>query len=333
MVRFIPATAQWGALLLAAGSLLACQGASSSPGLTATLRVEAAQLQSGHISDAPEPAQDDPLYQTQVTGITTGSNLIFPGSQARGVSGKVGPGANAVAIGLASDDVFWIVPAGIRDATRPDLLLFSAALDFSPDLASSPAVETDENGNPFVAVTFRAITLDGQFGPSLNLGMRLLATDPTGTLVISLRWTAPVDLDLRVLAPLPDGTGTTEIWSKHGSNLPRDTGFATPQSGLGNLDFDSNAGCVIDGRDRENVIWQGLPPAGHYTVRVDAFSLCGQMSADWEAQATVQGQILNSSDGIPADVFGVATDAATRGDHGPGAGVRAFEFDLQFQQQ
>jgi hypothetical protein len=317
--------------LFAACSVLACQGASSSLGLDAMLRVEGAQVQPGHISDAPENQA-----KAQVSGITTASNQIFPGLQGRGVSGKVGPDANAVAIGLQNDDVYWILPAGIRDATRADLLSFSARLDFSPELAGSPVVEQDQNGKPVVPVTFRAVTLDGRLGPSINLGMRLLDTTPTGSLVISLRWSAPVDLDLRVLAPSPDGTGTVEIWSKHASSLPRNTGSGTPTTSLGTvgtLDFDSNAGCVIDGRNQENVVWQGLPPAGTYTVRVDAFSLCGQASADWEAQASFQGQTLTTSDGIPADVFGIATDAATRNDHGAGAGIRAFDFDLQFQPQ
>jgi hypothetical protein len=319
------------AALLAVSWISGCQGASSSSGLTAMLRVEGAQVRPGHITDAPE----DQAAAT-VSGLTSGSNLIYPAIQGRGVSGKVGPGATAVAIGLAKDNAFWILPAGSHDTTSPDLLNFSAQLDFSPDLAGSSVVEQDSKGNPVVPITFRAVTQDGRLGPSLILGMTVLSNEPSGSLVISLRWDAPVDFDLRVLAPLPDGTSTVEIWSKHASNVPLDTNSALPadqQGAVGSLDFDSNAGCNIDGRDQENVVWQGLPPAGHYVVRVDAFSLCGQVSAEWEAQATYNGQPLTKTDGNPADVFGIATDAATRGDHGAGAGVRAFEFDLQFQQQ
>jgi hypothetical protein len=93
--------------------------------------------------------------------------------------------------------------------------------------------------------------------------------------------------------------------------------------------LDSDAACDIDGRNQENVVWQDAPPPGHYIVRVDAFSLCGQVSADWEALATYNGEVFPKDDENPADVFGVATDASTRGAHGAGAGVTAFEFDLQ----
>ena len=294
------------------------------------LRVEGAQVRAGHISDAPEDQAT-----AEVSGLN-GSLLVFPGIQGRTVSGKVGPEATAVAIGLAKDNAFWILPAGGHDSVRPDLLTFTAQLDFSPELADSGVVEQGSSGNLVVPVTFRGVAQDGRLGPSIVLNLTLLSTEPSGSLVISLRWDAPVDFDLRVLAPLPDGTGTTEIWSKHPSNLPPDTGSGLPadqQGAVGSLDFDSNADCAIDGRGQENVVWQGLPPAGHYVVRVDAFSLCGQVSADWEALATYTGLLLTRTDGNPADVFGIATEAATRGDHGAGAGVRAFEFDLQFQPQ
>jgi hypothetical protein len=319
------------AALMAVSWISGCQGATSSSGLTAMLRVEGAQVRPGHITDAPEDQA-----AAMVSGLTSGSNLIYPGIQGRGVKGKVGPEATAVAIGLARDNAFWILPAGSHDATSPDLLNFSAQLDFSPDLADSSVVEQDSHGNPVVPITFRAVTGDGHLGPSLILGMTVLGNQPSGSLVISLHWDAPVDFDLRVLAPSPDGTSTVEIWSKHASNVPLDTNSALPadqQAAVGSLDFDSNAGCNVDGRDQENVVWQGVPPAGHYVVRVDAFSLCGQVSAEWEALATYNGQTVTETDGNPADVFGIATDAATRGDHGAEAGVRAFEFDLQFQPQ
>ena len=47
------------------------------------------------------------------------------------------------------------------------------------------------------------------------------------------------------------------------------------------LDGDSNGGCVIDGRDQENVVWSMAPASGHYIVRVDAASLCELAYSDW----------------------------------------------------
>jgi hypothetical protein len=316
------------AILSCSFIVCACEGASSSPGLNAMLRVQGAQVVSGSISDAPEDQAT-----AQVSGVTTSSNVIFAGSQGHSVSGKVGPGATAVAIGLGKEDVYWILPAGARESPSSDLLAFSSLLDFSPELANSPVVELDSSDRPTVMIIFRAVTADGLLGPSLGLTMRLSDNTPTGTLVISLRWATPVDLDLRVVAPLPDGSGSAEIWSKHGSNLPPDTSLSAvdTKGAIGTLDFDSNAACNLDNRDQENVVWQGVPPSGHYVVRIDAFSLCGQLSAAWEAQATYNGELLTKSDGNPADVFGIATDATTWGNHGAGAGITAFEMDLQFQ--
>jgi len=295
------------------------------------LRVQGAQVVSGSIGDGPSaPAS---VNVAKVWAPITPSNVIFAGSQGHSVSGKVGPGATAVAIGLAKEDVYWILPAGAHDSTSSELLLFSSLLDFSPDLANSQVVEPDSSDRPTVPIIFRAVTADGLLGPSLGLTMRLSDNTPTGTLVISLRWATPVDLDLRVVAPLPDGSGSAEIWSKHGSNLPPDTSLSatSTKDAIGTLDFDSNAGCSIDNRDQENVVWTGVPPAGHYVVRVDAFSLCGQLSAEWEAKATYNGEVLGTIDGNAADVFGIALEAATRGDHGAGAGTTAFEIDLQYQ--
>jgi len=100
----------------------------------------------------------------------------------------------------------------------------------------------------------------------------------------------------------------------------------------GYLDFDSNAACVIDGRRQENVIFSlppddnsfvpVPPPSGEYIVRVDTFSLCGQAAAQWEVQVnTPSGAVVN-----PATWE--STDSDTRGDHGPGAGRLALDFQL-----
>jgi hypothetical protein len=135
--------------------------------------------------------------------------------------------------------------------------------------------------------------------------------------VVSLLWNAPVDLDLHVEAPLPDGSDTTMIWAK-APGAPSDVSDA----GLaGGLDFDSNSMCQIDNRDRENVIWPSDTPQGHYKVRVDAFSLCGQKSVFWEARATQQGALIGQA-------TGVLTEAQASRNHVADAGVLAFEFDI-----
>ena len=62
-------------------------------------------------------------------------------------------------------------------------------------------------------------------------------------------------------------------------------------------------------------------PSGHYAVRVDAASLCGQPIANWTVQAVLDGNTIG-------EASGVALDADTRGSHGLGAGVLALQFDV-----
>src|SRR5690606_18527793 len=87
----------------------------------------------------------------------------------------------------------------------------------------------------------------------------------------------------------------------------------------GILDFDSNAGCVIDGRQNENIVWSEPPPSGRYTVRVGTFSLCGAEAARFTVAVTLRGRRIAAASGAsqgPATRF---RDAR--------AGLHVLEFD------
>src|SRR5205823_3114082 len=64
---------------------------------------------------------------------------------------------------------------------------------------------------------------------------------------------------------------------------------------VGELDYDSTANCVSDGVRQEDVVFtKAAPdpkaaPSGTYEVRVDATSLCGQVTARWHAYAIANG--------------------------------------------
>ena len=88
------------------------------------------------------------------------------------------------------------------------------------------------------------------------------------------------------------------------------------------LDFDSNSSCAIDGRRQEDAVWMAAPPAGHYVVRVDTFSLCGEAIADWTVGVTLNGTVIAAAEGEGRD-----TDAALYS-HEQGAGVTALAFDV-----
>jgi hypothetical protein len=189
---------------------------------------------------------------------------------------------------------------------------YTARLSISRDVATSPLLQLDSKGRWTLPLSARAVDNAGNFGPAKIEPLVLESTAITGTLAVSLQWDTPTDLDLHVLVQPNGAAAYVEVWAEHRS--------ADPNTPDGTLDFDSNANCQIDGRDLENVIWTGPPPAGHYVVRVAAASLCGLTSAAWYAYASVPGVSKGSSSGV-------LTEAATRSSAGAGSGVTAFEFD------
>ena len=133
----------------------------------------------------------------------------------------------------------------------------------------------------------------------------------------------PVDPAV-TLPPGVEAQPTVEVWAKAPLALPPSAlGYDKNDPavrGVGHLDADSNSNCVIDGRRQENIVFGNPPPAGQYIVRVDAFSMCGQASAQWKVTVTdAFGNVVN-----PATWQ--ATDADTRGEHGIGAGRLAVDF-------
>jgi hypothetical protein len=295
---------------LCALAIPACQWSSgSSSGLGSLIRVQGGQAMRGSIA---VPADTIPATATLFPRNAT----IYPGVSNKSINGVVGPDANAVALGIAGDDAYWLVPALTPDSTDPHSFKFTASFSLSPALAGSPLLQPNPDGTSTLPLSCRAVDQAGNFGSATVQPLIMDPQGPDGTLVVSLDWDSPVDLDLHVQVPANNDAGFVIVWAKARSAEPN-----SPDGGAdGVLDFDCNEDCQIDGRDRENVVWTGQPPAGHYIVRVDAFSLCGQMSAAWHA-------IAYSPQGTKGEASGVLTDAATREAPTAGAGLTAFEFD------
>jgi hypothetical protein len=191
----------------------------------------------------------------------------------------------------------------------PGTLTLAALADFSPELPLGD----------FTLVAY-AVDAMGRTGGAETLPLQAVpAPAPMGQLVVALRWDTESDLDLHVV----DAHGV-EIWARNiNSYQPPPGGAPDPNAWMqgGILDRDSNANCVIDGARAEDVIWTQTPPSGHYLVRVDTFSLCGESAARWTVEVTLRGAVL-------ARAHGQSGDADTRGPHDRGAGLRALEFDV-----
>ncbi|MET0594953.1 MAG: hypothetical protein ABW133_19795 [Polyangiaceae bacterium] len=207
---------------------------------------------------------------------TPGDVVLPPGKVGKQVLGFAG--LDAVAVGLRFRDFgsgYWIVPTGAPDRTQtPPLVGWRAEIDVG-------------YGLPPGLTKLRAFAIDdsGRAGPPTDATVclapvipdNLAACDPSRkppAIVLSLSWDTNVDLDLRLVTPsgkvLGAGKPTTAIGDAGGS----DAGAST----VGRLEFDSTRGCSVDGRRRENVIWQGRPEPGKYRAYASLFDACGLSS-------------------------------------------------------
>jgi hypothetical protein len=310
-----------GWILLASCAALGCEGASADNGLTARLRLTGAQFVAGAIQPATDATGPVAMASPSVA-------RLYPGVQNIPLGGSV-MGGTSVLLGFANDTGYWIVPAPLLDVASDPAnpnYTFSTRMSLSPD--TPMGMET---------LIVRGVDAAGNVGPSQMSNVTVAAPAPPGAMVITLEWDTNADLDLHAVVPvdptvtLPPGvdapaSGTVEVWAKSPLALPPNgRGYDTTDpavKGVGHLDFDSNENCVIDGRRQENIIFGNPPPAGEYIVRVDAFSMCGQASAQWTVTVTTPDYAVVN----PATWQ--ATDTDTRGAHGLGAGRLAVDFNL-----
>ncbi len=106
----------------------------------------------------------------------------------------------------------------------------------------------------------------------------------TGDVQVTLRWDAPVDLDLHVIDP-----SGQEIW------------FSSPSSTTGGrLDVDANGNCqTMSASPVENVFWPtGGAPSGSYQVSVAYYMSCGfDGPVSYEVTIKQNNQVVNTLTG------------------------------------
>ncbi|MCU1277592.1 MAG: hypothetical protein JWM53_1138 [bacterium] len=294
------ATAAAPALFVAALALGGCSASTNDPAYDALLRLPTGQFFRGK----PPTPGDGPA----VTQLSPSPGVIHRGPN-DAISGFVARTATSVVVYVEGDVGYWVVTPGQLDPSQLDQLGFSAGASYAATL-------------PAGSYTIDALAADihGHFGPLLTTDIKTDDMPSTDTLLVSLSWDVEADLDLHLVTP--DGTEVST--SKINSLPPPVPGQPGDPNGYkdgGILDYDSNANCVIDGRRQENVFWTVAPPSGHYLVRVDTYSMCGEAQANWSLAVTLDSQSLGLASGRSHD-----SDAAFA--HGVGAGVKALEFDI-----
>lgn len=279
-------------VLLTAIGAVACSGESLTAGATEPLRVydvllkEDAQFKAGKLP-GKQPLTSQQVTagvkptKPNVTSLVSANGVTFAGATGELFTGRVSPDAAAVGVRFASaGSGYWLFPAGSPDPLNNGELEFSASVDIAQDAPAGTQhllfAAFDERG--------RAGTqFDEELCVAPVIPDNLNACRPTiepPSLVISLAWDAPVDLDLEVVTP--DGK---LVDPKHPSTVlsDGDAGVPTPlPSDAGVIDRDSNADCVIDGFQREDLVFQQKPSKGHYLVYANLFDSCGQASVRFD---------------------------------------------------
>lgn len=284
-------------------ALPACtDGASNDPGADTLMQIASAQFVREELPDAGRGPD--------VESIDLATNTIWPNYWNKLIKGALGESATACAVRLEGDSGYWIVVAGVPDVATPKFPSVRATARFSSTLSAGE-----------YNLELRAIDALGQFGAPRTQRLTAVPSPPSqptsnGALVIALSWDTPTDLDLHVVDP-----AGSEIF--HGATRSDDGLVSSPhnQAGVGVLQYDSNAGCSIDGRQQEVIVWASQPPPGTYQVRVDTVSLCGQPIAHWKLDVSLDGVVLQS-------IRGTSLDSDTWGLHGRGAGLLALTFGV-----
>jgi len=285
------------ALLAAATLLCACDPAPSDSGATALLSVAGARFHPG-----PPPGDSG---GPAVTAIDNPQFAVWRGQINKPFGGALGHSATAALLFLDGDRGYWIVDAGPADITAPTDPTFAVTLDFS---AVVPLGQR--------ALEVRAVDAAGRVGPARAEPLTLYQLPPPdGALVVTLAWDTEADLDLHVVTP-----AGVELWAHHAFESDAPAG-EPPGPTVGYLDVDSNAGCLIDGRRQESVLWKQGPSRGHYLVRVDTASLCAARLASWSLTARHDGAVVGAA-------VGQSDESSTRASGARGSGVLALEFDV-----
>lgn len=279
--------------LVSAVSTVGCGEQVLTQGLEEPIAIRDAQFIEEELPGTPPLSLEEreegaePTLPSALSVATPVSN-IRPGIAGVPYTGVTSTDAVAVGVKLEGHGSgYWLLPVGAPDLAQGGLLWFSYLVDFH---RSAPVGRQ--------RLLFAAVDKDGKSGTqhaaSVCIGSEVPdngnACDPTREppgVVVSLWWDNAVDLDLRVVAP----NGLT-IQSKSPANATPRPGAPVDKNapGIGVLDYDSNRDCVIDGRQRENVVFQ-VPEAGKYYVYASLFSACGELSTRYgvDVYSTVAG--------------------------------------------
>ena len=271
--------------------LAACGGEPVTRGLTEPISVESAQFVAGDLPGRAALSDEELIdgakpVPPHVTSYDLANQLILPGEPSKDVRGRTTTDALAVGIRIEGEgNGYWLVPTRLADPVNQGELGWDVRAAFKPGLTPGPK-----------RLLLAAMGDRRQSGTQTAVNICVANPIPDNNnvcdskrrppeLVISLDWDSPVDLDLRVITP--DGK---IVDAKHPSTaLADEEGNVDPSAaGTGLIDRDSNAGCGIDGWQRENLVFDTLPPSGSYLVYANLYDGCAEDSVNFDVSYHVQ---------------------------------------------
>jgi hypothetical protein len=251
--------------VLALPSLLfACESQPYYVGINEPIVAKNAELKKGEL-----PSHDDGVL---VTSLQLNFGVITPGAPSLSVSGRVSDDAYSVGIRLKElGSGYWLKPVGAEDPSVPGELTF--------DYSISAATALEPGNHTFVAAAFDE---KGRAGPEYEVPVCVVAPIPDNgnacdpeneppPAILSLTWHSDADVDLIVVAP----DGKTYDRS-HRSSLNEDGSIRF------GLEFDGSTGCIVDGKRRENFVWNDAPE-GTWLVYANLFDACHEAAVTFEA--------------------------------------------------
>jgi hypothetical protein len=261
--------------------LAGCSGVSADLGLDEPLRVPGARFVEGALpGEAPDEtaARIDP----SITLVETPNTIVRLGQANKELSGRTSTDAVAVAIAMSGLGTgYWVSPLGPPDPTAGNELTWILDTTIGWDVPLGPGsidiVAIDQDG-----LAGRQHRTDICVRPDLLDNSATCNPDaqPPDT-VIALSWDTNVDLDLVVRTPdgkLVSGSSPSTI-----PHPPPISNTELAADGVGILDRDSNAGCRIDGINREALVWRTAPsPSGTYLVYANLSDACGETSVRFD---------------------------------------------------
>jgi len=287
--------------------LSGCTDRESVDGVDRALAIRSAQFVKGELpGSAPLPI-DSTETPSEPTTTSPLADVAFITPRLSNVrfSGLATAGAVAVAVRFEDlDDGYWLVPTGLPDPQAGGRVAWSFTADFGASLPagihSLAVVAIDQNGHAGTQTTAnlcaRSLIPDN--------GNACYANIAPPALVVSLAWDTPVDLDLKLTTP----QGTVIESKRPASGTVSANGEVdASQPNAGKLDLDSNRDCAIDGRQRENVSFEQLPPPGNYAVYANLSRSCGQRSVSYFATYYLRTNTGDSTFGTSEHDIGAGT--------------------------